>query len=244
MACLIKMDSKKFVKDFCKEFNPHDFHIILVSKDITTKGKYENVFVAKDLFPTKQVFDARINAGTKEFELKYLQQLQHHNDARLIIASIVKSVIKYNLNVVLLCSESEEEYGFIDIIADYIETVYKLETVSFKQLKKKGNKLLKKAPKNIEEIEKTYIKVVGSLEEATPSKKGNDKEKEEKKLRKELYKLIDGSKKKKLYKLLLEFSDFDEDIEDCSKQELQEVCIAFVDSLNAKRLNKLRKFFK
>lgn len=244
MACLIKLDSKEFIKGFCKDYNPHDFHIVLVSNDITSKGKYDNVYVAEDLFPTKEVFGARINAGSKEFELKYLQQLQHHKDAALILATIVKSIVEYKKNVVIMCSDSEEEYGYLDIICDYLETVYKLSAVSMKKLKKKGDKLLKKAPKHIEEIEKAYIKAISEMEKSTPSKKDKEKAKDEKKLRKELYKLINESKKKKLYKLLLEYSDFDEDIEDYTKEELQEVCMAFVDSLSAKRLNKLRKFFK
>lgn len=242
MACLIKMDSKKFIKDFCKEYNPHNFHIILVSKDITSRGKYDNVYVAEDLYPTKEVFGARINAGSKEFELKYLRQLQNHKDASFILATIVKSIIKYKMNVVLLCSETEDEYGFVDIICDYLETVYKLPTVTMKQLKKKGDKLLKKSPKNIDEIEKAYLKVITSMEETSDSKK--EKDKEGKKLRKELHKLIDESKKKKLYKMLTKYSDFDEDIDDCTKQELQEICGEFVDSLSTKRLAKLRKFFK
>lgn len=243
MANLITMDSKKFIKEFCKEYNPHDFQIILVSKDITSKGKYDNVYVAKDLFPTKQVLASRINAGTEEFKFNYVKQL-NTKEAQLVLLTIVKSIMKKNMNILLLCSETEDDYEFLEVISDYMETKFKLPSYTMKSLKKKGDKILTKAPKNIDEIEKAYVKQLGMLEKSTPNDKEKDKNKEEKKLKKELSKLIDNSKKKKLYKMLLEFSDFDDDIDDYSKEELQEVCLAFVDSLNAKKLNKLKKFLK
>lgn len=234
MACLIKLDSKTFLNKFCKEYNPNDFQIVLISNDIKSKNKFENVMVAKELFPSKEVLSAKVNAGDNDFKEGYFTQLKQH---MLSVATIVLSVAKYNSNVILLCSEVENEFEYIDILADFIETLYNIEAITFKKLKKKPKLLSKPIDEDIvedieeeiEHIKKKYSKV-GGCEETSE-------------ILDEYILLVGDVGKKKLKKMFLEFSTMESDeLSEMSKKEIKSMAIEFGHSLNEKRLKKLIKY--
>lgn len=241
MACIIATNTKKFIKDLCKDYNPHNFQLVLVSKDITTEGRYDNVYAATELMPSKEAFNARINAGEFDFNSKYVAQLKENPDTVACLATIVKSVVNHKKNIILLCSDTEYEYGYLDTLAHYLEKVFKISVYSVQNLKKKGDKLLKKSPKNEEEIEKNLLKVIDDLKSNTVDKKSKSKNK----TLKEYTKLVTKEcKKKYLYKMLTKFSDFDEDKDACSKKDLIDVCLEFGQSLPENKVNKLVKYLK
>lgn len=233
MSCIIAVNSKDFIKKFCKDNNPHNFDIILVSKDITTEGRYDNVYLAEELYPSKSAFNARINAGEYDFTSKFITQLKENPNSIACLVSMVKSVLNKR-NLVLICSEQEESYGILEIIAKHIEDTFKLPVYSAKDLQKKGEKLLNKTPKNEDVIKKKVLKAIDELKENNSHQKSI----------KEFKKLIDKMKKKRLYKMLTKFSDFDDDIEEFTKSDIQDICLQFANSLPEDKVEKLIKYLK
>lgn len=140
MAVIIKMDSKEFLDDFVKEFNYKKYNFLLVSQDIKTKKTYDNVYAIPSLIPPPNVIAKLINSGkASDYEKKYVQYLSAPKQDALITV-LVKLAVVENSNVVLLCSKDEDKYCYLDILANYIESIYGAKVYSYKKYKKNPKK--------------------------------------------------------------------------------------------------------
>ena len=70
---------------------------------------------------------------------KYIEYLSI-SKIEAMLTVIVKLAVVENSNVVLLCSENEDEFGYTKIICKYIEKVYGVKTYSYKKYKSNPSK--------------------------------------------------------------------------------------------------------
>jgi len=192
MGCIVRINSKEFIGDFLKNFDPNKFQFLLLSHNITSKGKkgkYSNVMAIKALIPPPHIASLFINDGmTKTYKKKYTEYLKK-DDNNLLISTIVKGALS-NMNVVLLCSKSEDEFEYLKMICEFIENEYKLKTYSYKKLKKDTDKVTK-IP-NKEQVINNLTDIVNKLKPSDVMSPDVNKDKLIKRLksmeREELYK--------------------------------------------------------
>lgn len=161
MACLVTMDSKKFIKDFLSDYDPKDFQFVLVSENITTIKKHKNVMPVNKLIPPPAIMAEHLNGNTKEFKKKYFDYLKK-NEVNSIVSILIKAVLN-GWNVIMLCSKSESEYGYLDVLAEFIEKKYKMKVHSAKSFMKDPKKAMKLKNKN--EVLEIFTKTVKKFHE-------------------------------------------------------------------------------
>lgn len=183
MGLIMKMNSKTFINKFLKEYDPQDFQFLLVSENITSNGEHKNVMGLKALIPPVNIASIFVNEGTsKDYKKKYLDYIKKDN-IRSLITIIVNAAVIQNLNVVLICSKSEDEFGYLDMICEFIEAEYKLKTYSFKKFHKDPEKAMQ--IDNREKVSNILFKQMEKLKESGISLDSKvDPEKLQKKLQK------------------------------------------------------------
>lgn len=163
MGVILRMDSEKFISEFLKEFDPNKFNFILVSENITSEQRYKNVMVMRKLMPPPDIAAMYINDGFgKSYQKKYLEYLKK-DDVNGLVAIIVKAALN-GLNIVLLCSKSENEFKYLKMLCEFIEEEYKLKTYSYKKFKKDPQKALK--IKNRDEVVEVLMKKLEKLHDS------------------------------------------------------------------------------
>jgi len=135
MGVIIRMDSKKLVKEFLPAVKPEDFQFILISENITTREEFDNVRAIKRLLPPPHVASLFVNDGFKAYKKAYLHYLKK-DDIEALISILVKVAVVNDLNLVLVCSKSENEFKYLKLICEYIEEVYGLKTYTLKEYMK------------------------------------------------------------------------------------------------------------
>lgn len=180
MGVIIKMDSKKFIKKFLEEQDPNEFQFILISENITTREEFKNVKSLPRLLPPPPVAAEFVSRDMKAFKKAYLSYLKIP-EIEALISIMVQAAVVNDLKLVLLCSQSETEFGYIDAICEYIETVYNLETYSYKEYKNNPDKAGK--VKNKEELVTILNKKFKKMEQ---NKMTIDEKPDAKHLKKEL----------------------------------------------------------
>lgn len=200
MGAIIRMNSKTFKNDFLKEIENHEeFNIIPISENITTKGKYPNVKAIPRLMPPPNVVGAFINQGNKAYKEAYLQYLKNPQ-IEAFLSIMVTGAIKENLKVVLICSKSEDDFKYLELICEYIEAIYGMPTYTWKEYKKNPEKC--NTIKNVDKIAAVLKKKFKVMEEedVTFEEKTNKQrlEKELKSLSQKELRKIAKSKKIKL----------------------------------------------
>lgn len=140
MGTIIRMNSKEFLKDFLGKFNPMAYNIVLVSEDIKTKQKYKSVTSLPKLIPATSVISKLVSdCDDKEYYKRYYSQLSQ-KECDMLITIIVKLALVDDVDVILMCSETESEYGYLEGICNYIEEFYLVDTYSYKKYKKNPKK--------------------------------------------------------------------------------------------------------
>ena len=135
MGAIIRMSSKEFLKSFVKNEDYRKFNFLLISEDIKNENKYKNVNSIPTLIPPPNIISVFINEGFGDkYVKKYINYLQVPR-VEAILTVIVKLAVVENTNVVLLCSEKEDEFGYLKLIGKYIKTVYKVPVYSYKRFK-------------------------------------------------------------------------------------------------------------
>lgn len=163
MGVILRMDSEKFISEFLKEFDPNKFNFILVSENITSEQRYKNVMVMRKLMLPPDIAAMYINDGFgKSYQKKYLEYLKK-DDVNGLVAIIVKAALN-GLNIVLLCSKSENEFKYLKMLCEFIEEEYKLKTYSYKKFKKDPQKALK--IKNRDEVVEVLMKKLEKLHDS------------------------------------------------------------------------------
>lgn len=156
----MRMNSEKFIMNFMKDYDPSEFQFILVSENISTEKRYKNVMSVPALIPPPNIIATHINEGYgKEYKKKYLDFLKK-GEINSLVSIIVKAALG-GMNIVLLCSKSEDEYKYLKLLCEFIEDEYKLKTYtlkSFKEDPKKASKI-----KNKEEVVRVLAKAMEKL---------------------------------------------------------------------------------
>lgn len=130
MGAIIRMESKKFFKDFLPEVNQKDYQFIVISEFIKTNGKSPNVKAIQRLMPPAKVLSEFIDGNKKAYKKAYLNYLQNPQ-IESFLSIIVKAAVINDMNIVLICSHSENEFKYLKYICEYIETVFKLKTYTW-----------------------------------------------------------------------------------------------------------------
>lgn len=157
------MSSKEFLNKFIKEEDYRKFNFLLISEDIKTDKKYKNVFSIPTLIPPPNIISVFVNEGYSDrYIKKYIDYLRIPK-VEALLTVMVKLAVVENSNVIMLCSKSEDEFKYLDIIGKYIKTVYGIKTYTYKKYKsnptlcetvkdkKKVIKILEKKEKNIDD---------------------------------------------------------------------------------------------
>lgn len=189
MAAIIKMNSKEFLDDFLDKFNYKKYNFILVSNDITTQKKYDNVYAIPSLIPPPNVMAELIREGdVDKYAKKYIKYLSQPK-VEAFITVLVKLAVVENSNVIILCSKDEYEYDYIELLSDYISTVYGAKVFSYKKYKKNPKKC-DSSDGNKKKIVKVLRKKIANIdiESEDAVNKSDIKERLKKLSRKELIK--------------------------------------------------------
>lgn len=164
MGAIIRLNSKKFIHDFLKEFDPNKFQFLLISENITTKGEYSNVYSLPALIPPPYITSVFINEGfSKAYKKGYLEYLQKP-EVKSLITIMIQTVVIHDMNLVLLCSMSEDEFQYLDMICEFIEAEYKLNTYTYKKYQKDPEKASK--IKNKDEVTQILMKAIDKLHDS------------------------------------------------------------------------------
>lgn len=136
MGSIIKIASKDFLKRFCEKEDVTKFNFLVISEDIKTKSKFDNVYALKRLIPPPNIVSVFVDKGfCKKYKGMYLDYLSIPEN-EILLTSLVKCAVVDNTNVVLICSEHEKQYMYLEMICEYLENIYKVNTVTYKQYKK------------------------------------------------------------------------------------------------------------
>lgn len=139
MGVIIRMNSKDFLDKFIKKFDYKDYRFLLISEAIKSK-KHENAYPLSCLIPpTNAISEFIANGYSEKYVKKYVQHLQQPK-MDLLISTIVRMAVVENRNVVLLCSESEDDYKFLKILGNYIEATHELPVYTYKKYIKDPSK--------------------------------------------------------------------------------------------------------
>lgn len=164
MGVIIHLNSKDYFNRFIPETQADEYQYVLISENITTKEKFKNVKAIPRLIPPVDVIRHYIDGDKKAYKKAYLAYLSHESTDSLITV-IVKAAVDENMKMVLMCSKSEDEYGYLELIAEYIESVYGLQTYTAKKYLKDQEKATK--IKNKDDIRKVLTKKLQKMEKSS-----------------------------------------------------------------------------
>ena len=165
MGVLIRMSSGDFLNKFIKEFDYNDYRFLLISEDIKTE-KHKNVFTLKCLIPPAHTISEFVaNGFSDKYVKKYAEYLNHPKIA-LLIGTIVRMVVAENRKVVLMCSDKENEFKFLKVLADYINATYDVKVYSYKKYAKDPE-----AAENVKYKKKFIINLDERIEELSEKAK-------------------------------------------------------------------------
>lgn len=135
---LLTIESKKFLKNLQdKNFKKfvENSNIVLVSADLRSNELSENVFKMPQLVPAPaaiQVFQSNDIVKFTQLYYKYL----HTPAISVIIATLFNQAAKDNRNLIFMCSTSEDQYGYLELLGNYCQAVYDIDPVRIKDIVK------------------------------------------------------------------------------------------------------------
>jgi len=136
------MNTKTFKKIFAKE-DPKKIEktqFIIVSGRIRKSDEEDNVIFYKKLMPSDMLLaDYRNEIDPDFFKNAYKKQLDKN---RMMLSIIIKGVIEESYTVVFLCTYTEWQLRYLQILADYIMEEFNYPIIDYKKYK-----LKKKLPK-------------------------------------------------------------------------------------------------
>lgn len=200
---IIELNGKKFIKDFIQEQDVSKFQYLVLSTDIEVSetNDLKNIFHNSSIIPKSATLQYALDDDQKSFKMAYLNELcEPYN--RVFITTIMYSAVEKGLDMILICSEEEDEYGYLKQIRKFIEDVYDYPT--FKYSKYKEYIKSHDAPE-VNDIEKIKRQLLEEIEAIQKDKRPIEKKiegakkavrKMDKKQLKEYCKLKDIPKKK------------------------------------------------
>lgn len=179
MGAIIRMDSKKFIKDLIPTVNHDEFQFILISQFIQSRGEFKNVKALPRLMPPNSLIHLYLDGDKKEYKKQYANYLKSP-EIDAFISIVVKAAVTEDMKIVLLCSHTEDEYGYLKMLTEYIEAAYQVKTHTWKDYNKNPDKVslgddLSDTNKILEK-KFSKMKKNGVDLEARPSKKQLQKE--------------------------------------------------------------------
>lgn len=176
MACIIRMTSDEFLDKFVKKHDYKKFNFLLISEDIKTTNQYKNVYAIPSLIPPPNIISDFIQVGYSEKYIKnYLDYISTPRVEAMITVAVKLAIID-NANVILICSKSENEFKYINIICQYIENIYGVKTYSYKKYKKDPEACEEVNDKVKKKVAKVLEKKIGEIQEIDPYKIPKKKE--------------------------------------------------------------------
>lgn len=136
MGRIITMNSKEFIKDFVSRYDTRKFQYVLVSDDIRTNGKKDNVYALGALIPPPDIVSIYVNKGIcDKYKQKYFEYLSEEKVENLLTIMVKLCAID-NTDVIILCSDDETKYKYMEMISEYMETIYHIKVFKYKKIKK------------------------------------------------------------------------------------------------------------
>lgn len=133
---ILYLDTKKLCK-FLSDKNPDEYYYVLISDNVLSDGKFDNVSSMPLLTPPPKVIRHFYNNGlTDEYQASYLAYLGSNIEASMNIATIVKAALVDDYKLILVNSPSEKTSCYMRLLADYIETSFMIKVYSYKDYKK------------------------------------------------------------------------------------------------------------
>ena len=176
MGAIIRMNTRQLMRDFLPNIEKQeDFQFVIISETVKTDKRLKNIETIKRLVPPQQLLRKFMEGDEKSYREMYAAYLSHPNIEGFLTV-IAKAAVTENMNVVLLCSEYEDNWGYLKAICDYMEAVYETKTHSVKSYLKnpakasefKNKKVLESIiTEKLTELEKANVDL--STEEEDPS---------------------------------------------------------------------------
>lgn len=157
---IIELNGRDFLETFIEKEIHDNFQYLLVSTDIETVGEYKNVMKMPQLIPNAMIMEYFMSKEKKMYKFEYNNFLRRE-EIRAIITTIMSAAVNNKFDIILLCSEEEDEYGYVKMIRKFIETEYNFPTYSYKKFCKARDT---KSFIEVEDIEKVKDQVVLEVE--------------------------------------------------------------------------------
>lgn len=189
------MNSKTFFKIFLKE-DPEKIlksQYVIVSESIKRGDSYKKqvIVATKFLYPTD---DALASFGLSEshYEFKERYRYQLNTYGQTLLATLVKSVLEENYTIILLCTKRDDRFGFMKMIAEWVEEYLSFPIYDYKAYKEGKEKMREYNPS-------TTLKLCNKVIE-NASKENKKKKMKSSRGRKELLSQMTKKEKKKMLK--------------------------------------------
>lgn len=162
---LITLESKKLLK-VLKEKEMKKFLdkslIVVISDSLTTDGSLENVTYVPQLMPPAPIIQKHLSGDIVGFREAYFKYLQVPA-LTVIVATLFDSAAKEGKNVAFLCSYSEDNYNYLDILAEYTHAVLGIQATPHKKLLKgKAKEYASNSDSIIERCQDRYSRAVSA----------------------------------------------------------------------------------
>lgn len=106
---------------------------VIISGRIRTIGNFEEIVMKKSsLIPSNQLLADIGSNDPVYFEREYRKELKEHYG---FLANMVKASMKEKETIILLCSKSEWEIGYLQIISKVIEERFHYPVYNYKKVK-------------------------------------------------------------------------------------------------------------
>lgn len=136
MICYL--DTKTLVNEFTDELSPGeilDCEFVIVSTRINASKTDKNVTMSP-LYSEKLIFALDSDDYKENFDLIKSELLKSASKMSLIINMVTKSLIEKK-TIVMVCSKCEMKTGYLKLIADVIQDLFKYPVIDYKKDKEK-----------------------------------------------------------------------------------------------------------
>ena len=110
--------------------------VYAVASDVVRRNDFSvkaRVYICKFLIPSMAIVNTMLHDGDKaKYEREYMRQLSRPESC-FCINEMIYQCIKNNAVLVLVCSRDEQEFGYIDILSEFIEMNYGIKPVGAKK---------------------------------------------------------------------------------------------------------------
>lgn len=205
---ILKMNSKKFFKKFVedKDVILKKYNYILASHEINTNGTHENVVRVTSLVPPASIIGHQISGDISKYYNAYMEYLATPECLHLLLTMVKASID--GMDMVLICSKTEDEYAYLDMIGEFLERNFAIKAYEFEEFVDNEDKCRKL--KDVDATKKAMASAIEYLRKAKEENKKIQDQKDKVKVKAELKDM----KKKELKGICKEYGiKYDKDSE-------------------------------